>query len=52
MERGRRIYGEHLDKEWPLTDGISFVVVQDHQLSEVLTADHDLEQAGFKALLA
>src|ERR1035441_1430803 len=35
-----------------LTDCISFVVMQDHGLSEALTADHHFEQAGFKAFLA
>ena len=52
IQRGRRLYGERADKDWPLTDCISFVVMQDHGLSEVLTADHHFEQAGFKALLA
>jgi len=52
VQRGRRLYRERADKEWPLTDCISFLVMQDHGLSEVLTADHHFEQAGFKALLA
>lgn len=34
------------------TDCISFVVMQDHGLSEALTADHHFDQAGFKVLLA
>ena len=42
---------ERADKEWPLTDCISFVVMPDQGLSEALTADHHFEQAGFKALL-
>ena len=52
IQRGRKLYRERADKEWPLTDCISFVVMQDHGLSEALTADHHFEQAGFKALLA
>ena len=52
IQRGRNLYRERTDKEWPLTDCISFVVMQDHGLSEALTADHHFEQAGFKALLA
>jgi predicted nucleic acid-binding protein len=51
IQRGRKLYRERADKEWPLTDCISFVVMQDHGLSEALTADHHFEQAGFKALL-
>jgi len=52
IQRGRKLYRERADKEWPLTDCISFVVMQDHGLSEALTADHHFEQAGFKALLS
>ena len=52
IQRGRNLYRERADKEWPLTDCISFLVMQDHGLSEALTADHHSEQAGFKALLA
>jgi uncharacterized protein len=39
------------DKEWSLTDCISFVVMKERGLTEALTADHHFEQAGFKALL-
>lgn len=52
IQRGRKLYRERPDKEWPLTDCISFVVMQDHGLTEALTADHHFEQAGFKALLS
>lgn len=49
--RGFALYGERLDKEWSLTDCISFVVMHDHQLTEAATANHHFEQAGFRALL-
>ena len=52
IQRGIRLYRERPDKEWPLTDCISFVVMQDHNLSEAVTADRHFEQAGFKALLS
>src|SRR5947209_1759774 len=52
IQRGRKLYRDRADKEWPLTDCISFVVMQDHALSEAFTADHHFVQAGFKALLA
>ena len=48
---GKELFRSRADKEWPLTDCISFVVMQEHQLSEALTADRHFEQAGFKALL-
>lgn len=52
IQRGKKLYRERADKEWPLTDCVSFVVMQDHGLSDALTADHHFEQAGFRALLA
>jgi predicted nucleic acid-binding protein len=52
LERGVAMFRSRADKSWPLTDCISFVVMQDRKLKEALTADHDFVQAGFKALLA
>ena len=49
--QGRELYRRRSDKEWPLTDCISFVVMKNEGLSEALTADHHFVQAGFKALL-
>jgi hypothetical protein len=51
LERGRHLYADRSDKEWSLTDCISFVVMHDHGVTEALTADHHFEQAGFAALL-
>ena len=51
LERGRALYADRPDKYWSLTDCISFVVMKDHQITEALTADHHLEQAGFAAML-
>ena len=51
IQRGRELYRERPDKEWPLTDCISFVVMLDHGLSKALTGDHHFEQARFKTLL-
>lgn len=39
------------DKEWGLIDCASFVVMQQHGLTEALTTDEHFEQAGFRALL-
>jgi predicted nucleic acid-binding protein len=52
MARGLKLYAARLDKEWSLTDCISFTVMADEGLSEALTADRHFEQAGFRALLA
>lgn len=50
FEAGLDLYGRRSDKDWSLTDCISFAVMETHGLSEALTADHHFEQAGFKAL--
>jgi predicted nucleic acid-binding protein len=51
LERGLDLYDARPDKEWSLTDCISFIVMQDHGTYEALTGDHHFEQAGFVALL-
>jgi uncharacterized protein len=48
---GLDLYRRRPDKEWPLSDCISFVVMKREGLTEALTADHHFEQAGFKAVL-
>jgi predicted nucleic acid-binding protein len=51
FERGLDLFGNRPDKSWSLTDCISFVVMQEHGVTEALTADHHFEQAGFVPLL-
>jgi len=51
FESGVALYARRMDKEWSLTDCISFVVMEQHGIREALTADHHFEQAGFVALL-
>ena len=50
FEQAVRLYGDRPDKDWPLTDCISFVVMQNHGITEALTGDRHFEQAGFRAL--
>jgi hypothetical protein len=52
LDRGLRLMGNRADKDWSLTDCISFVVMQDEGLDTALTGDRHFVQAGFKALLA
>jgi predicted nucleic acid-binding protein len=52
FQLGSDLYNNRPDKAWSLTDCISFVVMQEHGISEALTGDHHFEQAGFVALLA
>jgi len=51
LEQGIELFGNRPDKEWSLTDCISFVVMQLHHLTDALTADHHFKQAGFSMLL-
>ena len=50
-KRGLSLYAQRPDKEWSLTDCISFVAMADEGLTEALTGDRHFEQAGFAALL-
>jgi len=49
FEAGIDLYSRRQDKEWSLTDCISFRAMEHLGLDEALTGDHHFEQAGFKA---
>ncbi|HEY3359376.1 MAG TPA: PIN domain-containing protein [Polyangia bacterium] len=51
IEQGLELYRARADKDWSLTDCISFALMTARGLQEALTADHHFEQAGFRALL-
>ena len=51
FDRGIHFYSRRRDQDWSLTDCISFVVMHDHKLTDVLTGDRHFEQAGFRGLL-
>ena len=51
LDRALELYTARADKKWSLTDCISFLTMQDEQLTDALTADHHFVQAGFNALL-
>jgi len=51
LQRALRLYEERPDKEWTLTDCISFVIMADEGLTDALTGDRHFEQAGFRAVL-
>jgi len=51
FEAGLRLYLERPDKSWSLTDCISFVVMQERKITEVLSSDRHFEQAGFRLLM-
>jgi uncharacterized protein len=45
------LYRDRPDKNWGLTDCVSFVLMQREGISEALTADIHFRQAGFNPLL-
>jgi uncharacterized protein len=49
--KGWELYGNRLDKDWGIIDCISFVIMQERNITEALTGDHHFEQAGFNVLL-
>ena len=51
FEAGIALYRDRLDKDWSLTDCLSFVVMEQEGLTDALTADRHFEQAGFRALM-
>jgi uncharacterized protein len=50
-KRAFNLFKQREDKEWGLVDCISFIVMQDRGITDVLTADNHFYQAGFRALL-
>ena len=51
FQAGLSLYETRLDKDWGLTDCISFVVMQREGIVEAFTSDKHFEQAGFIRLL-
>ena len=51
LQQALALHRSRSDKEWSLTDCMSFVVMGERAISEALAYDHHFEQAGFVALL-
>ncbi|MBO0697116.1 MAG: type II toxin-antitoxin system VapC family toxin [Zavarzinella sp.] len=51
FQAGLDLFADRPDKDWSLTDCLSFVVMTDRGLTDAVTADHHFEQAGFRILL-
>jgi len=47
FQKGFELYQKYQDKKWGLVDCISFVVMWEKGITEVLTFDEDFKQAGF-----
>ena len=51
FDAGFELFARRADKEWSLTDCISFLVMREQGLRDALSADRHFEQAGFTILL-
>jgi predicted nucleic acid-binding protein len=51
FQQGCELYARRKDKEWSLTDCISFIVMKEYGIDSALTSDEDFEQAGFQRLM-
>mgnify|MGYP005866451497 CR=1 FL=1 len=51
MEVGFVLYSGRPDKNWSMTDCISFAAMKERQITDVLTTDHHFMQAGFNVLM-
>jgi predicted nucleic acid-binding protein len=49
--RGITLYRNRADKDWPLTDCLSFEIMSARGITEALTADEHFRQAGFRTML-
>ena len=52
FKRGWQLYSQRLDKDWGLTDCISFIIMQGQNISLAFTSDKHFQQAGFTRLLS
>ena len=51
FQRAPEFFSARPDKEWSLTYCISFVAMNERDITDALTSDHHFEQAGFRILL-
>ena len=51
LSRAWGLFADRSDKEWSVTDCLSFIVMTDLRTIDALTTDIHYQQAGFRALL-
>lgn len=51
-EEALQLYVKRPDKDWSLTDCVSFLIMQQQNLHEAAATDHHFEQAGFVRLIS
>jgi predicted nucleic acid-binding protein len=48
LDRAATLFANRGDKDWSMTDCITFVIMAERGISSALTGDHHFEQAGFQ----
>jgi hypothetical protein len=51
FDQALKLFSTRHDKEWGLTDCLSFVVMKERGIDQALTTDEHFQQAGFRILL-
>ena len=51
FQKALTIYSQHQDKNWSLTDCLSFIIMNENDLNVAYSSDHHFEQAGFQYIL-
>ncbi len=51
LQSGVELFADRPDKEWSLTDCLSFTIMRSRTLSAALTCDRHFAQAGFQVLM-
>lgn len=51
LSEGLNLYEKYSDKDFSLTDCISFIIMNQFNVEEVLSSDRHFEQMGFKTLM-
>jgi predicted nucleic acid-binding protein len=51
LTEGIELYRNRPDKDWPLTDCLSFAIMTRRGIADALTGDDHFRQAGFNPLL-
>ena len=51
LQRAFALFRDRSDKEWSLTDCVSFEIMRERDIADALTPDAHFEQATFKALM-
>lgn len=51
LKEGLNLYEQYSDKDFSLTDSISFIIMNRFNVKSVLSSDHHFEQMGFETLM-